>query len=251
MSRLHGSLNFVIKILATMCLVAHLVVLKNTTRYMIYDNNSLPRLSQDAPVLDLQTRIADVLGLESSLLLKQTLRRDEVKGTVLDKGNTGYFHSEVGRMDRALRNSIYERTFNTTDQMDSQREWPINALDLMTQYSKIPLEDLVNTDPNPTCKKGRAQKSVFQSVTDLDPSITHPAGRKIPKIVHVTSKTRCIPPILQENLERWKFPDHNFYLHDDAAVERLLFETYWPEFPHLNLLRSCMISGAAMADLWR
>jgi hypothetical protein len=145
-------------------------------------------------------------------------------------------------------------TFNISDHMSMKEKshgLPINALDLMTHYPQIPLDDLINTDPNPKCRRQKVGKTLIQSSIDLPESVTHPPGRKIPKIVHITTKTRCMPPMLQENLERWRFPKHNFYVHDDAAVQRLLYETYWPEFPHLNLLRPCMISGAAMADLWR
>jgi mannosyltransferase OCH1-like enzyme len=60
-----------------------------------------------------------------------------------------------------------------------------------------------------------------------------------------------MPQQIIDNIQRWRLPDHNFYVHDDEAVNRLLWETYWPEFPHLNLLRPCLISGAALADLWR
>jgi hypothetical protein len=251
MVRLDRSLNSMIKILVILCLAAHLIVLQTTTQKVIYHTNSDRMSSQDAPLLNLPSRIVDSFGPDIMLLLNQSLRRDEVTRTFPDGSSNSSLRSATPHMDATEGNSLYTGTLDISEQMDHRMKQPINALDLMTQYSKIPLADLVNSDPNPTCKQGRAQKSLFRSVTDLEPTITHPAGRKIPKIVHVTSKTRCLPPILQENLERWKFPGHNFYLHDDAAVERLLFETYWPEFPHLNLLRPCMISGAAMADLWR
>jgi hypothetical protein len=247
MGRFDGSLNCMIKVLVIICLVVHLTVLQSTTQHMIYENRSLPTSSQDEVLLELPSRIMVSLGPDRTLLLNQTLRRDDGTETVLN----GKSSSSIQEMGVVVRNSLPDRTFNISEQMDYLQKRPINAFDLMTQYPEIPLEDLVNTDSVPSCKQGRAQKSLFQSVTDLHPSITHPPGRKIPKIVHVTSKTRCMPPILQQNLERWKFPDHNFYLHDDDAVERLLFQTYWPQFPHLNLLRPCMISGAAMADLWR
>jgi hypothetical protein len=57
-------------------------------------------------------------------------------------------------------------------------------------------------------------------------------------------------PYFIRNIQKWQFDDYSVYIHDDAAVDRLL-QKYWPEFPHLQKLRHCMISGAAMADLWR
>jgi mannosyltransferase OCH1-like enzyme len=86
--------------------------------------------------------------------------------------------------------------------------------------------------------------------TILDESITHPLNRKIPKIVHMTSKSRCMTDRFMENINLWRFQNYFFYFHDDAAMDRLLHK-YWPEFPHLPLLQRCMVSGAAKADLWR
>jgi mannosyltransferase OCH1-like enzyme len=57
------------------------------------------------------------------------------------------------------------------------------------------------------------------------------------------------PPFLK-NLDKWRFPGYGFYFHDEAAMDRLL-DKYWPEFPQLQWLQHCMISGAAKADLWR
>jgi hypothetical protein len=113
----------------------------------------------------------------------------------------------------------------------------------------IPLAELVLTDPNPACKPGGSHKTLIHSVI-LDESITHLAHRKIPKIIHLTSKTRCMTPYFIKNIQKWQFDDYSLYIHDDAAVDRLL-QKYWPEFPHLQTLRRCMISGAAKADLWR
>ncbi|KAL3924634.1 MAG: hypothetical protein SGILL_000921, partial [Bacillariaceae sp.] len=76
-------------------------------------------------------------------------------------------------------------------------------------------------------------------------------SRKIPKVVHITGKTRCLSQPFYENLKKWQLQDHSLYFHDDAAVDRLLQEEYWPEFPQLKNLQHCMVSGAAKADLWR
>lgn len=73
---------------------------------------------------------------------------------------------------------------------------------------------------------------------------------KIPKIVHITSKSRCFTPNFVENIQKWEFPDHDMYIHDDEAVERLLSK-HWPSFPHIPIARKCLRSGAGLADLWR
>ncbi len=73
--------------------------------------------------------------------------------------------------------------------------------------------------------------------------------RKIPKIIHMTSKSRCVTDIFAMNIGLWYFPDHSFFLHDDHAVNRLL-DTVFPEFPLLQDIRHCVASGAGLADLW-
>jgi hypothetical protein len=129
---------------------------------------------------------------------------------------------------------------------------PLNALDLKTFYPTISLAELVNTEPDPECARpGPPNRALVDSTIIVDTSITHPPNRKIPNIIHVTAKTRCMPLGVRNNLDLWRFANFSFYVHDDAAVDKLLWETYWPEFPHLNLLRPCMVSGAAKADLWR
>ena len=74
--------------------------------------------------------------------------------------------------------------------------------------------------------------------------------RKIPRVVHVTGKTRCLSQPFLANLNKWKLENHSFYFHDEDAMDRLLNEE-WPEFPQLKMIQNCMISGAAKSDLWR
>ncbi len=73
--------------------------------------------------------------------------------------------------------------------------------------------------------------------------------RKIPKIVHMTSKTRCMTDRFVENINLWRFDDHSLFMHDDEAVNRLL-EQVFVEFPLLQDVRHCIHSGAGLADLW-
>ena len=76
------------------------------------------------------------------------------------------------------------------------------------------------------------------------------SGRKIPKVVHMTSKSRCLTDNYTDNTASWLFPGHSIVLHDDDAVARLM-QRKWPEFPHLHDARKCITSGAGMADVWR
>jgi mannosyltransferase OCH1-like enzyme len=117
----------------------------------------------------------------------------------------------------------------------------------------IPLEDLVNTGPDPEC----LSTPTFNMT--LFPSIRHPRTiddtinphQRIPKLIHMTGKSRCITEMVRANLKYWEaLPGYTIYFHDDAAVDRLLSK-YWPHFPHLSLAQHCSISGAAKADIWR
>jgi len=75
-------------------------------------------------------------------------------------------------------------------------------------------------------------------------------NRKIPKVIHVTSKSRCMTKEYTEVVNSWRFYDYSLVLHDDDAVQRLLSRE-WPEFPLLHNAAQCITSGAGRADLWR
>ena len=73
---------------------------------------------------------------------------------------------------------------------------------------------------------------------------------RLAHIVHMTSNSRCFTPNFASNIQNWEFPDHELYIHDDDAVERLL-SRHWSSFPHIPIARKCLRSGAGLADLWR
>lgn len=111
------------------------------------------------------------------------------------------------------------------------------------------LEEL--TRVNYTCPNGT---EFFENIV-LPESITH-ANRRIPKVVHVTAKTRCVTPNVKNHLQRWVFPDHSLYFHDDVAAYRLLQYVTKDANGH-ELVRGlykqllCISSGATMSDMWR
>jgi Glycosyltransferase sugar-binding region containing DXD motif len=76
--------------------------------------------------------------------------------------------------------------------------------------------------------------------------------RKIPKIVHQTSKSRCLTRSFRSATAKWAgLPGWSYYLHDDHAMQRLL-ETELPEFPLLHkVAQHCLVSGTVQADVWR
>ena len=96
---------------------------------------------------------------------------------------------------------------------------------------------------------------VFENIVEPQ-RVTHPSDRKIPKIVHITAKTRCVTSGTKTHIRSWKFPDYSLYFHDDASVYKLL--DYAVNDRHGNQLirdfsRSliCLSNGAALSDVWR
>jgi mannosyltransferase OCH1-like enzyme len=106
----------------------------------------------------------------------------------------------------------------------------------------IPLRILTNTNQTYECSK-----NLVYLPDRILPKLNE---RKIPRMVHLTSKSRCLTQPFIDNLRTWHFDDHSVYFHDDAAVERLLTK-FWPSFPHIPVAVKCLRSGAAKADLWR
>ena len=84
----------------------------------------------------------------------------------------------------------------------------------------------------------------------IDSSSFEKNQRRIPKVIHMTSKTRCMTHAFATNVDSWRFEGHSLFIHDDDAVRRLL-NRWWPEFPNIHDIQNCMIPGAAIADLWR
>jgi hypothetical protein len=139
------------------------------------------------------------------------------------------------------------------------------------QQRPIPLTELVATNEILECQRKRFQRvsdvvldaslAYANDDTDIDTDTANHTEtgqpheqrpqRKIPRIVHTTSKSRCMPPAFIDNLRPWQnLTHHSFFFHDDEAVDRLL-QLDWPEFPQLRKALQCSISGAAKADLWR
>ena len=83
---------------------------------------------------------------------------------------------------------------------------------------------------------------------DINTSISK---SKVPKIIHMTSKTHCVTQVFLNNIRRWFVDGYSFFFHDDEAVDRLIFGREWPQFPLLTESLACITSGAGKADLWR
>jgi mannosyltransferase OCH1-like enzyme len=112
----------------------------------------------------------------------------------------------------------------------------------------IPLQELVNTHKETSCPNGlHLMQDKF-----LDPKLVYNNNRLIPKVIHVTAKSRCVTEPFRSNLEtNWRsYPDHAFVFYNDQAVDRILNKDY-PEFPHMQQVLQCLKGGAAKADLFR
>jgi hypothetical protein len=162
-------------------------------------------------------------------------------------------------LDYSISNADARGNSKFSQNYESINRSPSSRFNSTRMINSIPLANLVATDRNVVCPgpdknedHGNKQGETLTLVKSiiLDESITHPHNRRIPRIIHVTSKSRCMHPYFVDNLARWELENHSFYFHDEAAVERLLGQ-HWPEFPHLQLVLSCTLSGAAKADLWR
>ena len=107
------------------------------------------------------------------------------------------------------------------------------------------LPQLVGSSDDYECSEG-----LIVVKDSVDSSFFEGKQRKIPKVIHMTSKTRCMTPEFAANVDRWRFEGHSLFFHDDNAVGRLL-NTWWPELPHVYDIKNCMMPGAAIADVWR
>lgn len=129
----------------------------------------------------------------------------------------------------------------------------LSQISTATRTQQLPtLYDLVDTQEEAACP----EKLVLLKDRRIGPQILATLDwdnhQQIPKVIHVTTKSRCLPPSFHDNLELWKkaFPDYSFVLHNDAAMYRLLDHPH-PDFPHLQQSLHCSVSVAARADLWR
>jgi mannosyltransferase OCH1-like enzyme len=137
---------------------------------------------------------------------------------------------------------------------------PSTSTRMTMDYPQVPLDILtassISQCPSPLIY---LDNRVVAATTTATSTTDRP--RKIPKIIHMTSKSRCFPSNFYDNIQLWQqhkfFDDYSLYLHDDVAVDRLLSSSPLQSqhihslFPHLNLARKCLRSGAGLADLWR
>lgn len=143
---------------------------------------------------------------------------------------------------------------NTTATMMLASAFPINGGDshLIEEAKLIPLPELVRSTKaaNTSCPPGATPiLDTIRHHHHRDDELLH---RKIPRIIHITSKSRCATPRVQALVEQWRFANYSLFFHDDDAVDSLFrHPTSQKTFPLLNETLMCVTNGATKADLWR
>lgn len=114
-------------------------------------------------------------------------------------------------------------------------------------HHRIPLDVLVGDD-----KRNCTDDQLSVPDQHLPYEQLFSGNRRIPRIVHQTSKSRCVTTKLLDVIQNWYLGDDwAHYFHSDEAVDRLLQQD-WPEFPHLPAVVACVEGkGTLKADLWR
>ena len=134
-----------------------------------------------------------------------------------------------------LRWSLTEKLPIPTIQLFDSESFPIRAS----------LLQVVDTAAEKSCPQGLHFVNDTRSF-----SYAGETNSNIPRIVHVTSRSRCMTKEFHDNVDKWRFPGYSLLFHNDQAVDSLI-NRHWPEFPELQKAAHCLLSGAGKADLWR
>ena len=127
-----------------------------------------------------------------------------------------------------------------------------NRRRLPTLEELTSIDDTLLPGKNYSCPRGY---QVFEDIV-LPRNITHTKNRKIPKVIHITAKSRCVTYAIKKHILKWKFPDHSLYFHDDNAVYKLLNYAIndrngYEIVQNFTNAAMCMTSGATISDMWR
>mmetsp|Transcript_25201 Transcript_25201/g.37322 ORF Transcript_25201/g.37322 Transcript_25201/m.37322 type:complete len:449 (-) Transcript_25201:168-1514(-) len=156
--------------------------------------------------------------------------------SIIDDNNTGSKQSAVTRGNKAKKQQTHDDILHELDVLSGG-------------YQRSQDHDLKKC-PHPLVPFHNQIIRVNQTDTvagSVDPDL------KIPRILHVSMKSRCLPRDLARTMDRWKetLPNYSIFFHDDEAVSRLI-DQEWPQFPDLHRAMRCILyKGAMRIDVWR
>lgn len=132
--------------------------------------------------------------------------------------------------------------------IERQHTWRASHESNSTSYYRMPLPVLVATDtPQKECPDGMH----LRRDRHFDNGDEASDRWKIPRIIHQTSKSRCLTKIVFDLTGKWQLNGWDYYLHDDDAIQRL-FDQEAIHFPLLPVIaKHCLLHGTLKADLWR
>ena len=135
----------------------------------------------------------------------------------------------------------YPRQLNLLDPQLPSKQREITRLETETWT--------VLDTPLPTCQGDLVPvKNVPTTTTTTVPS----SKSRIPRIIHQTSKSRCITKTLSASVSTWQaLDDYAYCFHDDDDVHNFLSSRDWSIFFPLKHMIPCIKHGAMLSDIWR
>ena len=119
---------------------------------------------------------------------------------------------------------------------------------------RLSLSDITKNPPAGSLECPPLMTPIYDRIV-IDDNAQKARTRKIPKIIHITSKSRCVPTdVYADGIQQWKdkLPDHSFYFHDDNAIDIFFNQDWSIEFPNIHRIMKCILyKGAMKIDLWR
>lgn len=113
--------------------------------------------------------------------------------------------------------------------------------------SRLSLDELMalNTEV-PQCKEGTQFVGLPKKLNTVQ------TKHRIPRAIHMTDYTNCLPPKQFEIAQAWRnLTDFDFYFHTNTTVQALLNQD-WPEFPHMHMVATnCISNYRGYIDLWK
>ena len=158
----------------------------------------------------------------------------------------GDFHVPTRSDDGTLHKSAGEEANGTV-----RSTFRISVSQRVHQQRPIPLDNLLQDDHWEEAECGEGL--LLMQCKHMPYEELFSGNRKIPRIVHQTSRSSCLTEAVAQIAVHWSSLGHDwaYYFHSDSAVDRL-FAQDWPEFPHLSAVLACLNGkGTLKADLWR